>query len=72
MIICHSEPKITGNILNACTYMPKSNSVKLRNTNAPKGKYIQGKNKHLLILNIQVNENMFILSLINVFTRIVQ
>lgn len=72
MIICHSEPKITGNILNACTCMPKSNSVKLRNTNAPKGKYIQGKNKDLLILNIQVNENMFILSLINVFTRIVQ
>lgn len=27
MIICHSEPKITGNILNACTCMPKSNSV---------------------------------------------
>lgn len=52
MIICHSEPKITGNILNACTYMPKSNSVRLRNTNAPKGKYIQGKNKDLLILNI--------------------
>lgn len=72
MIICHSEPKITGNILNTCTCMPKSNSVKLRNTNAPKGKYIQGKNKDLLILNIQVNENMFILSLINVFTRIVQ
>lgn len=52
MIICYSELKIMGNILNVCICMFKSNSVKLRNINVLKGKYIQGKNKDFLILNI--------------------